>query len=800
MREASIRLHLLGRWAVLHLSRNGLNVKIGELRTDVGFARNVELSIGKVVDRTWEEPMGPTPFPSLTTLREWDMKLLQRYKPFYMPFCDLCCLCTLGKCDLTRNKRGACGISMQAQQSRMMLLACCIGAATHVGHARHLIEHLTGRFGEEQALNVGGLNVEVEAPIIRLVCGLRPKTLADLREALDYAESQITHLLSVAHTGQEGSNLDFESKVLHAGMIDHVGLEVADIAQIAAYGFPRADPDAPLVDLGFGTISVEKPVILVIGHNVVPSVEIIDYMKENGFDDKIEVCGLCCTAQDMTRYYKRAKVVGPISWQLRFVRSGIPDVVVLDEQCIRADAFQEAQNIKAPVIVTSEKNCMGLQNRTGDTADAIVEDLVTEKTPGALILDPEKVGEVATKLALRVAPLRKKFNTLFEPADIITYAEKCTQCDACRRACPQDLGIPEAMKAAAEGNLSKLQELYEICVGCGRCENPCPAGLKVHSLIVSAAKDRLKDERYKLRAGRGAIQDVEIRNVGSPIVLGEIPGVVAFVGCANYPRGGIELAEMCIEFANRRYIVVTSGCAAMSIGMHRDEDGKSPYEKYTGEFAAGGIVNVGSCVANSHIAGAVIKIANIFAKRNLRGNYEEIADYVLNRVGAVGVAWGAYSQKAASIAAGFWRLGVPVIVGPHGTKYRRMLLGRADHEDDWLVYDARTGEKAYVGPAPEHLFQAAETKEEATVMVAKLCMRPNDTSKGRAIKLTHYVDMHRRLYGTMPGDIHLFVRSLADVPITMKDEIIKILEDANWRETVIPDPTLLPRMIRKRKG
>jgi acetyl-CoA decarbonylase/synthase complex subunit alpha len=799
MREASIRLHLLGRWAVLHLSRNGLNVKIGELRTDVGFAKNIELSIGKVVDRTWKEPMGPTPFPSLTTLRDWDMKLLQRYKPFYMPFCDLCCLCTLGKCDLTRNKRGACGISMQAQQSRMMLLACCIGAATHVGHARHLIEHLTGRFGEEQALNVGGLSVEVEAPIIRLVCGLRPKTLADLREALDYAESQITHLLSVAHTGQEGSNLDFESKVLHAGMIDHVGMEVADIAQIAAYDFPRADPDAPLVDLGFGTINAEKPVILVIGHNVVPSVEIVDYMKENGFDDKIEVCGLCCTAQDITRYYKRAKVVGPISWQLRFVRSGIPDVVVLDEQCIRADAFQEAQNIKAPVIVTSEKNCMGLQNRTGDTADAIVEDLVTGKTLGALILDPEKVGEVATKLALRVAPLRKKFKTLIEPADVITYAEKCTQCDACRRACPQDLRIPEAMKAAAEGNLSKLQELYEICVGCGRCENPCPAGLKVHSLIVSAAKDRLKDETYKLRAGRGAIQDVEIRNVGSPIVLGEIPGVVAFVGCANYPRGGTELAEMCIEFANRRYIVVTSGCAAMSIGMHRDEDGKSPYEKYTGEFAAGGIVNVGSCVANSHIAGAVIKIANIFAKRNLRGNYEEIADYVLNRVGAVGVAWGAYSQKAASIAAGFWRLGVPVIVGPHGTKYRRMLLGRADHEDDWLVYDARTGEKAYIGPAPEHLFQAAETKEEATVMAAKLCMRPNDTSKGRAIKLTHYVDMHRRLYGTMPGDIHLFVRSLADVPITMKDEIIKILEDANWRETVIPDPTLLQRMIRKRK-
>jgi acetyl-CoA decarbonylase/synthase complex subunit alpha len=282
-------------------------------------------------------------------------------------------------------------------------------------------------------------------------------------------------------------------------------------------------------------------------------------------------------------------------------------------------------------------------------------------------------------------------------------------------------------------------------------------------------------------------------------VFGEIPGVVAVVGCANYPKGGAEVADICTEFANRRFIVVTSGCAAMSAGMAKDEEGKTPYESFTGEFTAGGIVNVGSCVSNAHIAGAAIKIANIFAKRNLRANYEEIADYITNRVGAVGLAWGAYSQKAASIASGFWRLGIPVVVGPHGIKYRRMLLGRADHEEDWCVYDARTGEKTYVGPAPEHLFYAAETKEEAMVMIAKLCMRPNDTVKGRAIKLTHYIDLSKRLLGVMPSDIPLFVRTLGDIPITMKDEIIKILEEKNWKETVIPDPTLLSRLIRKKK-
>ncbi|MGQ9726119.1 MAG: CO dehydrogenase/acetyl-CoA synthase complex subunit alpha, partial [Candidatus Bathycorpusculaceae bacterium] len=704
-----------------------------------------------------------------------------------------------GKCDLTGNKRGACGINMSAQQSRIVLLACCIGAATHIGHARHLVEHLIEKFGRNHPIDVGGLNIDVEAPVTRLVCGIKPETIGDLEEVLDYLETQVTHLLSVTHTGQEGSNIDFESKVFHAGMIDQVGMEVADIAQISAFGFPKADPEAPLVELGLGVVDSSKPVILVIGHNVPSAVEIVDYLEVNKLFGEVEVCGICCTAHDITRYNPKAKIIGPISWQLRFIRSGVPDVIVVDEQCIRADTLVEAQKIKAPVIASSEKNCLGLPDRTLDPPDKIVEDLISGNSPGALILDPMKVGEVAVKTVLKVTPRRKKFKVIPNVEDVVEGAKRCRKCNECRRACPNDLPIPEAMSEAARGNLIKLADLYELCIGCARCEGACPEDLPIHSFIVKAADKKFKEEKYKVRAGRGAIQDIEIRNVGGPIVLGEIPGVVALVGCANYPNGGKEIADMCKEFANRRYIVVTSGCAAMSAAMYKDENGKTPYETFSGAFDAGGLVNVGSCVSNPHIAGAAIKIASIFAKRNLRANYEEIADYVLNRVGAVGVAWGAMSQKAASIASGFWRLGVPVIVGPHGTKYRRMLLGRKDSEEDWYVYDARTGERVYVGPAPEHLFVAAETKEEAMVMIAKLCMRPNDTTKGRAIKLTHYIDLHKRLFGTMPKDIHLFVRNMGDIPITMKDEIVKILEEKGWKETVIPDPTLLPRLIRKRK-
>ena len=781
------------------MSKKNVVIKIKELKTDTALIKDLELRFGRVMEETWTEPVGPTPFPSITALREWDHKLLQRYKPFYMPYCDVCCLCTFGKCDLTAGKRGACGINMEAQQSRIVLLACLIGASTHTAHARHLVEHLINKHGAGYPIDIGGLNIEVEAPIARLVCGIRPKTLGDLEEVLDYCENQITNLLSSTHTGQEGSNIDFESKVFHAGMIDHLGLEIADIAQITALGFPKADPEAPLVELGYGTIDSQKPTILCIGHNVVPATGIVDYLKENGLYGEVEVCGLCCTAHDVTRYSPKAKIVGPISWQLRFIRSGLPDVIILDEQCVRTDSLLEAQKIKAPVIVTSEKNCMGLPNRTRDPVDAIVTELVEGKVPGVLILDPEKVGEVAARTAVKVAPTRKKFKVIPNVEDIIEGAKTCKKCNDCRRACPQDLQIMDAVAEAADGNLDALANLYDSCVGCGRCESACQVDLPLHGYIVKAGEKKLKEEKFKVRSGRGAIQDVEIRNVGSPIVLGDIPGVVAVVGCSNYPHGGKEVVEICQEFANRRYIVLTSGCAAMTAAMYKDEEGKTLYEQYSGAFEAGGIVNVGSCVSNAHIAGAAIKIASIFAKRNLRANYEEIADYILNRVGAVGVAWGAYSQKAAAIGSGFWRLGVPVIVGPHGSKYRRMLLGREDHEEDWYVYDARTGDRVSVGPAPEHLFYAAESKEEAMVMIAKLCMRPNDTTKGRAIKLTHYIDLHKRLYKTVPEDLNLFVRTEADIPITMKDEILKILEDKRWKEGRIPDPTLLPRMIRKRK-
>jgi acetyl-CoA decarbonylase/synthase complex subunit alpha len=734
-------------------------------------------------DDSWE-PVGHTPMPGLPDLRNWDMRLLKTYEPFYAPFCDVCCFCTYGKCDLTAGRRGGCGLDIAGQQGRIVLLACCMGLSAHGAHARHVIDHLIERHGEDLKIDLGP-NVAVEAPNIRLVLGLKPETLKDLSTAVEYVEGELIHLISSLHTGQEGSNLDYESKAMHASMLDHVAMEAADIAQIIGFKYPTSVAETPLVDLGCAVLDGEKPTIIVVGHNPVSSTAIIDYLRQNNLRDSVEIGGLCCTAHETSRYDDHVRVIGPLSRQLYYVRTGIADVIVTDEQCIRTDLLDEARKVGTGFIATSDKACYGLEDATEKDVEQIVQEMVHDGKQ-FLILDPQKAGEVAVRVAMALAPDRKSH--LIDDKEAQKLAKKCVRCDTCERACPNMLDISVAMSQVAKGNMAPLRELFDKCLGCGKCEEECPHGVPIFKIMQTATRT----ESYKVRTGRGPIMDTEIRNVGAPIVLGTIPGVVAIVGCSNYPdmNDVVEIAE---EFAKRKYIVVLSGCAAMAAGMKKDAEGKTIYEKYPAGFEAGGVLNVGSCVANAHITGAAIKIANIFATLPLRANYEVVADYILNRVGAVGLAWGAYSQKAASIATGCNRLGIPVVLGPHSSKYRRLYLSRKE-ESDWTVRDGRKGEMVDTGePSPEHLTYVTETKERAMIAIAKLCIRKNDTQQGRALKLNHYISLYKKyMGGGLPPDLHLFVRTDKDLPIVYKKEASAHLKDIGWK----PKPVLtLPTLI-----
>lgn len=772
-------------------------IKLDEFQSDLAVIRGLELRIGEILEEEeWGEAMGPTPMPKIETLRDWDFRLLSRYAPLYTPDCDFCCICAYGKCDLTDGKKGACGMDLTTQQARRMLIDSVVGASAHASHASHILKHAIDRCGKNHPIDMGG-EIEIEAPIIRTVIGIRPKKLGDLTDVLTYAKLQLSELLSSAHPGQEKSHLDYESKALHAGMMDSILMEVSDLAQIAALNFAKGDAETKLVDIGLGVVDYTKPTILFIGHNVAAAACATDYMAEAGLGGKVELAALCCTAHDLGRYNAGAKIVGPMSKTLMYLRSGEADVVVLDQECVRLDSVEEAKRSGARVIATSNQIIGNLPDRTNSPAEETIEELVSGKEEAVAILDPFKAGKVAVEVAMKVAPKRPD---KVHPREVLASASACVNCGLCRRACPADLKVDNATHLAGKGDLKLLGEVYRRCIGCGRCEPVCPKDLAIVSIIRAAAFE-LFEHKHKIRAGRGPIKDTEIRNVGRPIVMGEIPGVVAFVGCSNYPRGFEEVGKLIDEFAKRKYIITVSGCAAQDAASYRDEKGQNLYEKYPGDFDAGGLVNVGSCVSNAHIIGAAIKIANIFAKKPLRANYEEIADYILNRVGAVGVVFGTYANKAQSIANGCIRLGIPVILGPHGLKHRRSLVGNPDKQETWEPYDASSGEKIYVGPAPKDMWYVAETMEEIAVCISKLVMRPSDTNKGRQIKLTNYVDIHEKYYGTFPDDLHLFIRTESDIPLLQKDRIVPLLKERGWSPTVVPavGTTLYEKFVIRRK-
>jgi len=735
------------------------------------------------VEDTWE-PIGHTPMPEMTTLRRWDMRLLKTYKPFYAPFCDLCCFCTYGKCDLTGDKRGACGIDICGQQGRIVLIACLMGCSAHAAHARHLIDYLIEKLGQDYPIDLGG-QVVVEAPLTRLILGLKPKTLGDLKKVVEYVERGIVPAVAATHTGQEGSNLDFESKALHIGMLDLLVMEAADIAQIVGFKFPTSIAETSIVGLGWGSIDKTKPVACCVGHNAAVSTVMIDYLRQTGNYDKVEVTGICCTALDNTRYSDRAKVIGPLSQQLFFLKTGIADLIITDEQCVRCDLPKVAKEVGSALIATSDKICYGLEDVSNKSVDEIIK-MIVQEDKQVLILDVDKAGEVAAKVLPLVAATRKK--KLITKEEAIELSKGCKGCKLCDRVCANLLHPSEALEEVAGGNFEKIKKLFSKCIGCGKCEQECPKNVPIFKIMQEATSW----DEYKVRVGRGPIHDVEIRKVGSPIVLGTIPGVIAIVGCSNFPEEIDEIAQIAEEFAKRKYIVVLSGCSAMAAGLKKDKEGKTIYERYKPDFDAGCILNVGSCVANSHIVGAAIKVANIFAKLPLRANFEVIADYILNRVGAVGLAWGAYSQKAASIATGCNRCGIPVVVGPHSSKYRRLYLSKKE-EDDWTVMDGRTKELVNTQePSPEHLIIVVESKERAMITMVKLCIRKNDTHQGRQIKLNNYISLYKEFMGTLPDDLANFVRTEADIPIVYKKEVITFLKDIGWK----PKPLLtLPTLI-----
>ena len=110
-------------------------------------------------------------------------------------------------------------------------------------HGRHLYHWCMDKFGDMK-FDMGD-EILVDSPLYQTIMGTKPKTFKDFNEGLYYLEEEVVQLLAATHTGQESAFIDFESKALHAGMLDLLGMEICDMLQIVAYDMPRGAADAP---------------------------------------------------------------------------------------------------------------------------------------------------------------------------------------------------------------------------------------------------------------------------------------------------------------------------------------------------------------------------------------------------------------------------------------------------------------------------------------------------------------------------------------------------------------------------
>ena len=63
----------------------------------------------------------------------------------------------------------------------------------------------------------------------------------------------------------------------------------------------------------------------------------------------------------------------------------------------------------------------------------------------------------------------------------------CIGCNACTKACTQNLNVMQYIAYAQRGELEKCAEESFDCVGCGCCSVRCPAGIS-HPMVGLLAR------------------------------------------------------------------------------------------------------------------------------------------------------------------------------------------------------------------------------------------------------------------------------------------------------------------------
>ena len=763
-----------------------------DITTTVGDIRGVESLVKECIETTWSENLVNqikvwlTPYPHATDIAEWDRVLLERYPPLFTSIEKTCTDCYLGPCDLDKLK-GICGLDLEVYHAKLALQASCRGLAIHLSTSRDLFDHCLKEYGEDAEIK-WGKNVAYGMMHVNSLVGFSPTNLGEANKVLTYIEDQLAELLASASGGGEGNAKDLASKALHGGTLLLAVIELDEFLKYAFFDFLWS-PDKDLKDLptwpeaniqtGMGTVDTKKPVIVFLGFNFLPAWNVIKLLKEKGMEDKIEICGIGSVGHDFVRFYDKGKILATPLKTNRVLRLGIADILVISETCCKAEILKEAAKTNTKVIATSFKQNMGLLDRSQDTVDGIVKDLL-DGLDAVLITNPEKAAEVALKVVEKVKEKRKNSYLLSEE-EIKTLSSKCDQCDACFRACPNSLQISRALKAAEGGDLSRLCELYGQSIYCGKCEEACPQDIPIIDLILGAAKDAIKEDKSVMRAGRGTFSNVEVRDWA--ITGFSTPVTIGIIGCGSTKGSETDVARMANEFISNNYSVSVAGCVASEIARYKDEKtGKSVYEMYPALQNPRCLVNTGGCLAQSLPLNVTFyKVGYMGFRCPYRATYSMQSEFIMRFASAL-IIWGATSELMYNLALGHARAGTPVIVGPDGFKFKMYLMGNKYDRSKWWALHGNTGEKREVDPVPEHMIMPVETVDEALALVPKLGFIFQEMEVARQNKFSLYLDYYQKRFGVLPDDWHLYIRKEIEIPTTKKAKLLRLLEEEHGWE------------------
>ncbi|MDY6854610.1 MAG: hypothetical protein SWO11_07880 [Thermodesulfobacteriota bacterium] len=727
------------------------------------------------------------PFAHANDLAEWDRIILDKYPPLYSNIQTKCGDCFQGPCDLSKGK-GVCGLDCDTYQAKLSLLSSCKGLASFVSDCRDLVNHCIKKNGIDakiewgKSMSYGFMNVHA-------VTGVNLHTLADANRVLTYIEDQLAEMLTSASHGHDCDIVDLESKTFHAGTVMLAAMDIAEALKFTFFGFLWSgdqelldvkDYPEPYTQVGLGSVDTSKPVVVFVGNDFLPAYEAVQYIKKENLADKIEVCGVGAVGHDMIRFYEPAKVLVTPVKLTKLLRMGMADVLVVSDSCTKVNILEEAAKTNTRVIVTSFKQSFGLVERSFDSADDIVKDLV-DGLDSVLVFDKAKAGEIAVK-AVQQVKSRRKESYLLSLDQVKEQAAKCDSCDACFRACPNRIISSKVILPAKDGDTAKLAELCDSSLFCGKCEAACPQDIPIMDIILASSSEKITEDYARMRAGRGLISQLEVRDLA--ITAFSMPGMVSITGCGNYPGSDKDIAWLAGEFVNSNCAVTLSGCASADAARYFDEKTKKfLFEQFPGLYNPRCVANIGGC---SSIGLAMTlpayKLGYLAYKCPYRATYEMLSDFMIKSA-AVLVLWGPATDLMYTLAAGHARSGIKVVVGPHGSNFKRFLPGNKYDRSKWWSLHGFEGHKKEMEPLPEHLIFPVETKEEALALTYKLFFGFQDLDTARVNKFDLWLNAYRKHFGkTLPDDWHLFIKKDVEIPIAKKAKLLRLLAEEHGFE------------------